>query len=101
MLYLSATADTLDGGADVADAAAAAAPVAPLAVAPPPEGALARPADPDPPPFPLEEKYFSKGSFGFFFAVAPVALLDEVLGGATLLVLLATDTELGGCSVAL
>ena len=95
-MYLSATADTLDGGAVADAAAAAAAPVAPLAVAPPPEGARGRP---DLPP-PLDEKYFSNGSFGFF-AVAPVALLDEVLGGATLLVLLATDTELGGYSVAL
>ena len=48
----------------------------------------------------MDEKYLSKGSLGFFFDVAPVALLDEVLGGATLLVLLATDTELGRYSVA-
>ena len=74
------------------EAAVAEAAVAPLATEPP-EGALAL----DPPPPPLDEKYFSKGSFGFFcFPMAPVALLDDVLGGATLLVLLATDTELGG-----
>ena len=103
-MYRSATADTLDDDdAAVAEDAA----FASLAVDPP-EGALARAADPPLPP--LDEKYLSKGSFGFFwsfgffFAVAPVALFDDDLAGATLLVLLvllATDTELGSYSGAL